>query len=208
MRSLCMQLSCSLLTVLQGPRSLRKLMQAPCVRAAHAGRFLQHANTLPCACNDLNHCPVQLALAEHWSILLVCPAPRVMVQTQQLWVSEMSAAIGRSSYGTSSPALQVQLPEHLVGACSLGQVVHITGHASCAAGPSSIPCIQVCCSTWERTQHTHSMLAQRSGYPLSLQPGVVLPTAVNYCRSARHMMLSSCPCSSSSSNVHATHGHH
>lgn len=69
-----------------------------------------------------------------------------MVQTQQLWVSELSSATGRSIYGLSSPALQVQLPEHLVGACSLGQVVHIIGHASCGRGPAgqaNAGCIQV-----------------------------------------------------------------
>lgn len=63
---------------------------------------------------------------------LACP--RLMVPTQQLWVSELSAATGRSTYGTSRPALQVQLPEHLVTRCTLGQAVHIIGHACAGAG--------------------------------------------------------------------------
>lgn len=60
-----------------------------------------------------------------------------MVQTQQLWVSELSCATGRSSYGCSSPALRVILPEHLAGTCSLGSVVHIIGHASCSLSTAS-----------------------------------------------------------------------
>ena len=59
-----------------------------------------------------------------------------MVQTQRAWMSELSSATGRISYGTSTPALQVLLPEHLVSSCSLGQVVHIIGHAGPAVGPS------------------------------------------------------------------------
>jgi hypothetical protein len=63
------------------------------------------------------------------------PAYRLMVQTQQLWVSELSRATGRTSYGVCGPALQVLLPEALVGSCHLGHVVHMIGHT--ATGPSS-----------------------------------------------------------------------
>jgi hypothetical protein len=73
-----------------------------------------------------------------------------MVQTQQLWVSELSRATGRSSYGVCGPALQVQLPEALADSCNLGQVVHIIGHAvtgpsssNAAPGGASSCCIQV-----------------------------------------------------------------
>jgi hypothetical protein len=71
---------------------------------------------------------------------------RVMVQTQQLWVSELSSATGQHSYGTSRPAMRVELPEPLVGSCSLGQVVHIIGHAACStstAGPANAVSIHV-----------------------------------------------------------------
>lgn len=69
-----------------------------------------------------------------------------MVQTQQLWVSELSSATGQHSYGTSRPAMRVELPEHLVASCSLGQVVHITGHAlwgPSTAGPTNPGSIHV-----------------------------------------------------------------
>lgn len=88
--------------------------------------------------------PFQLRCNPH-ALLYPVGLCRLMVQTQQLWLSELSSATGRSSYGTSSPALQVHLPEHLVSCCSLGQVVHIIGHASTAistAGPASA---QTCC---------------------------------------------------------------
>lgn len=69
-----------------------------------------------------------------------------MVQEQQLCVSELSSATGQHGYGTSRPAMRVELPEHLVGSCSLGQVVHITGHAVCStstAGPTNSGSIHV-----------------------------------------------------------------
>jgi hypothetical protein len=55
-----------------------------------------------------------------------------MVQAQTLWVSELSAATGGRCYGVSCAPLQVVLPERLVSCASLGDVVHITGHASIA----------------------------------------------------------------------------
>lgn len=70
---------------------------------------------------------------------------RLMVQTQQLWVSALSSATGRCKYSVSGPGLPVSLPEHLVGSCSLGDVVHLIGHASIkpTPGPSSSCAVQV-----------------------------------------------------------------
>jgi hypothetical protein len=128
------------------------------------------------------------------------------VQTQQLWVSELNSATGRSSYGTSSPALQVQLPEHLVGTCSLGQVVHITGHASCTAGLSSIPCIQVrCCARGAPAPApAHGRQEQCMNGGLNLPQGVVLPTAGRLLSSGTARDVHSYPCSSNLASV--THG--
>jgi hypothetical protein len=70
---------------------------------------------------------------------------RLMVQTQMVWVSELSSATGRSSYGISSTAIQVHLPEALVDSCSLGQVVHVIGHAhtSVVTGAANRAVVQV-----------------------------------------------------------------
>jgi len=56
-----------------------------------------------------------------------CPC-RVMVPCQQIWVTELSTATGRSHFGSSRQPLLVQVPEEQVG-WQLGDVVHIIGHA-------------------------------------------------------------------------------
>lgn len=59
-----------------------------------------------------------------------------MVQTQSVWVSDLSSATGRATYGLSCPPLLVLLPASLVSSSRLGDVVHIIGHASTALSPA------------------------------------------------------------------------
>eukprot|EP00775_Hariotina_reticulata_P012142 gene12142-12280_t len=65
---------------------------------------------------------------------------RLMAPCQQLWVTDLCSATGRSSYSSSRAPLLVQVPEDQVGQWQLGAVVQIIGHASLNIGGAGVSC--------------------------------------------------------------------